>query len=96
MIRRMLYHWIDRRGKIPWVLFKLWRYAHFCPGMDGLLILGNPEDCFCDYVTQPLALCTTCGHAKERRMMTPEGECLDCVPGPDPLEFDPAEEWKNA
>lgn len=93
---RMLYRWIDRRGRLPWILYKFWKTAHFCPEMDSLLILDNTEDCFCKYVKQPLRLCITCGHAKERRMMTPENECLDCIPGPDPLSFDPAEDWKNA
>jgi hypothetical protein len=95
-LRNLLYRWIDRRQRIPWLWFKLSKTAHFCPEMDDLLILDNPEDCFCGYVKQPLALCTTCGHAKERRMMTPENECLDCIPGPDLFDHDPAEDWKNA
>lgn len=46
MMRR-LYHWIDKRGSIPrWVRW-IWKDAHWCWDMDGLLILDNPEDCFC-------------------------------------------------
>jgi hypothetical protein len=78
-LRSLLYRWIDRRGWIPWLVFKLSKTAHFCPEMDALLILGNPEDCFCGYVKQPVAVCPTCGEEKERRMMTADGECYLCV-----------------
>lgn len=46
----LLYRWIDNRGRIPaWVR---WVYpsAHFCPEMDGLLILTEQDkrnNCFC-------------------------------------------------
>ncbi len=48
-----LYRWIDRRGRIPRWVFWFWRHAHWCPEMDSLLILDNPEDCFCDHCPRP-------------------------------------------
>lgn len=46
-----LYNWIDRRGRIPiWVRI-VYRYAHWCPEMDDLLILTRADavrNCFCD------------------------------------------------
>ena len=45
-----IYHWIDRRGSIPSWMRLVWRKAHWCPDMDGLLILGNTMDCFCGHV----------------------------------------------
>ena len=52
MKRRLLnwlYRWVDRRGndRIPWWVRRIYKRAHWCPEMDGLLIIDNPEDCFC-------------------------------------------------
>lgn len=42
--------WIDNRGRIPaWVRW-IYPHAHFCPEMDGLLILTEQDrrnNCFC-------------------------------------------------
>ena len=45
----ILCEWIEDRGRIPWAVGKLFRYAHFCDGMDGLFILRRSElgSCFC-------------------------------------------------
>lgn len=42
-----LYSWIDNRGDFPIYLRKIWPFLHFCDGMDGLLIVGDVENCFC-------------------------------------------------
>lgn len=43
-----LYRWIDRRGRIPrWVKW-IWKWAHWCPEMDELLVVDNVGDCFCE------------------------------------------------
>ena len=46
----LLYRWIDNRGRIPaWVRW-IYHHAHFCPAMDGLLILTEQDqrsNCFC-------------------------------------------------
>lgn len=43
-----LYNWINRRGRIPRLLrYWVWPLAHWCPEMDGLLIIDNVQDCFC-------------------------------------------------
>lgn len=94
-LRNLLYRWIDRRGRIPWPWYKLSKTAHFCPEMDDLLILDNPEDCFCGYVKQPQILCITCGVITERRWTTPDGECMGCVAGYLDL-LDIAEDEKDA
>lgn len=44
-----LYRWIDRRGRIPWLVRKLWPTAHWCPEMDELLVVENIDDCFCNH-----------------------------------------------
>lgn len=44
---RWLYSWVDRRDRIPRWLTWIYPLAHFCPEMDGLLIIDNLEDCFC-------------------------------------------------
>ena len=46
---RWLYRWIDRRGRIPLIVRRIWRNAHFCPEMDCLLVIDNTMDCFCGY-----------------------------------------------
>ena len=45
----LLCEWVEERGRIPWAVGKLFRYSHFCDGMDGLLILRRSElgNCFC-------------------------------------------------
>lgn len=47
---RLLYRWIDNRGRIPaWVLW-IYPHAHFCRAMDGLLILTEQDwrdNCYC-------------------------------------------------
>lgn len=45
----VVYHWIDKRGRIPRWARWFWPWAHFCCEMDDLLILGNTFDCFCGY-----------------------------------------------
>lgn len=75
-----LYHWIDRRGRIPRWVFWIWRKAHWCPEMDGLLVMDNPEDCFCGHAKQPMALCPSCGVSVERRTIAAGGGvCFDCM-----------------
>lgn len=32
-----LYRWLDNRGRLPWIIRKLYPKAHFCPELDGLL-----------------------------------------------------------
>lgn len=76
----LLYHWIDERGRIPrWVRW-IWKKAHWCWDMDGLLIMDNPEDCFCGHSIQPTVLCSCCGIASERRYTNGLGVCDGCVP----------------
>lgn len=46
-----IYRWIDRRGRIPMWCQRFWPWAHWCPEMDGLLVLTKSDlelDCFCD------------------------------------------------
>ena len=43
-----LYRWIDKRGRIPFWIWWIWKYAHFCDEMDYLLIVDNRDDCFCE------------------------------------------------
>lgn len=46
-----LYRWIDERGRIPWIVRKLWPSAHWCPAMDDLLLIDEGQvrfACFCD------------------------------------------------
>lgn len=45
-----LYRWLDERGRIPWLVRMLWPKAHWCPEMDGLLIVDNLDGCFCGHV----------------------------------------------
>ena len=49
-VNHLLYRWIDNRGRIPaWVRW-VYPHAHFCPEMDGLLILTKQDkrnNCFC-------------------------------------------------
>jgi hypothetical protein len=46
---RWLYDRIDKTGRIPKFCFWLWPSAHWCLEMDGMLILGNLYDCFCEW-----------------------------------------------
>lgn len=46
-----LYRWIDKRNSIPFVVRLVYRYAHWCPEMDDLLVLTRDDavrNCFCD------------------------------------------------
>lgn len=48
-----LYRYVDNRGRVPWVVRKLYPYAHWCPEMDGLLCLTTEDvavNCYCDVV----------------------------------------------
>jgi hypothetical protein len=42
-----LYNWIERRDRIPRWVWLFWPKAHWCPEMDGLLIIDNVDDCYC-------------------------------------------------
>lgn len=76
----LLYRWIDRRGRIPRWVFWFWKEAHFCYEMDGLLILDNPEDCFCGWSKQPMETCPNCGDVDERRFRHVNGNtCMSCT-----------------
>lgn len=50
-IRKMphwLYKWLDRTGRMPWLVRLIWPGTHYCSEMDDLLV--TPEeanDCFC-------------------------------------------------
>lgn len=82
MKRRILwwiYRWIDYRGRIPAVVRWFYPWAHWCPEMDELLIMHNPEDCFCGHAPQERAACSKCGVEHERRWLY-KGECVDCAP----------------
>ncbi len=50
-----IYHWIDRRNRIPFWARWFWPYVHWCWEMDGLLITDNYCDCFCGVVPKELA-----------------------------------------
>lgn len=46
-----LYRRIDDRGRLPVWVRLVYRYAHWCPAMDDLLILTERdmlENCFCN------------------------------------------------
>lgn len=89
MKRRLLswlYHRIDERGRIPRWVRLIWRSAHWCWDMDGLLILDNTYDCFCGHAKQVMVVCPRCGEKVERRFADYKNVCLDCVPG-EGLEF---------
>lgn len=58
---RWLYEWIEERGRIPLVVRWIWRRAHWCDEMDGLLVVSNLEDCFC----------SLCADVRDER----QGEC---------------------
>lgn len=50
-MNQILYNWIDRRNRIPAWVRLVYRYAHWCSEMDGLLILTREDavrNCFCD------------------------------------------------
>lgn len=75
-----LYLWIHERGRIPRWVFWIWKGAHWCPEMDGLLIIDNTYDCFCGHAKQVIVTCSCCGDAVERRFADYKNVCLDCVP----------------
>lgn len=46
----ILYRWIDRRNRIPFLVRLVYRYAHWRPEMDDLLILTAQDmlwNCHC-------------------------------------------------
>ena len=51
-LRGLLYRWINWINVIPFWVHWLYPYVHFCPEMDGLLILDDIGNCFCDYVPE--------------------------------------------
>ena len=53
-LKWFIYDWIDRRGQIPFWATRVWKYAHWCPDMDGLLILWTIDNCFCGVVPKEL------------------------------------------
>ena len=50
----MLWDWLDRRGRIPFFVRWVFPRAHFCSEMDGLLILDDEHNCFCDVCNKGL------------------------------------------
>lgn len=52
--RQMLWDWLDRRGRIPFFVRWVFPRAHFCSEMDGLLILDDEHNCFCDVCNKGL------------------------------------------
>lgn len=76
-MKRRLWHWINRRDVIPLWVKLFWRRAHWCPEMDGLLILDNTCDCFCGYVKHKSGTCKECGAETELRFIH-EGGCMNC------------------
>jgi hypothetical protein len=54
-VKARLYRWLDERGSIPWIVWKLWPEAHYCSEMDGLLCVPwdlSRESCFCGRIDQ--------------------------------------------
>jgi hypothetical protein len=88
MKRRLLnwlYRWVDDRGRLPRWVFWIWKDAHWCPEMDGLLIIDNTYDCFCGHAKQAMVTCQRCDEVVERRWADYQNVCLDCIP---PQDFD--------
>lgn len=50
-----VYKWLWKRQRFSSWIRLIWRFAHWCPEMDGLLVLDNIEDCFCGYVPTKIA-----------------------------------------
>ena len=46
-IKEKIYQWIDKRGRIQRWARWIWPKAHWCPEMDCLLVLDDPNDCYC-------------------------------------------------
>ena len=44
-----IYNYYDDRGKLHFFTRWFFPYAHYCEEMDGLLILDNIVDCFCEF-----------------------------------------------